>query len=247
MVSSTSILRRLPPQLDRKQALFFDGIRHAVEIAQFAYKRLDETLTVIALQQHPGEVEPESFTSAFLDAWAFVDAVDRFRCLWNLMPGLRLLAPPPDDPMFRRLKEPIRDLRNVADHLAQRADYVVACGGTALGVLTWCTVTDTEGNSGYSCALLPGTLISATTKLVNPADRSFGPSPTGRIHLEAGEYRACLSNILSELELRIAEIETQLEVQLGAVGLKGQQAGSDCFVALKFVADAQPNRSSPVG
>ena len=240
MVSPTSILRHLPPQLNSKQALFLDGIRHAVEIAQFAYGRLEKTLTDLALHEPTGSANPDAFTSAFLDAWAFVDAVDRFRCLWKLMPGVQILSPPPNDPMFRRLKEPIRELRNIADHLAQRAEYVVASRGAALGVLTWCTFTDDEGNSGVSCALLPGTIASASVKLVNPADETAQITKTGRIHLEAGEYRACLSNILPELELRISEIEEQLETQLGAAGLEGQQAGSDCFIAMRFTSVEPP-------
>ena len=234
MVSSTSILRRLPPQLDRKQSLFFDGIRHAVEIAQFAYRRLEGTLTDLAMHQPAGELQPDLATSAFLDAWAFVDAVDRFRCLLKLMPRRQVLPPPPGDPMYRRLKEPIRDLRNVADHLAQRVDYVIASGGAALGVLTWCTFTDAEGTSGLSCALVPGTMVSTSAKLVNPVDGPPQLKQTGRIHLEAGEFRACLSNILPEIELRISEMETQLETQLSAAGLEGQQAGSDCLIAMRF-------------
>lgn len=234
MVSATSILRRLPPQLNRKQALFFDGLRHAVEIAQLAYERLEGTLTNLAIHEQTGEPEPRDFTSAFLDAWAFVDAVDRFRCLWKLMPGIHILPPPQNDPMFRRLKEPIRELRNVADHLGQRADYVIASGGAALGILTWCTFTDKARNAGLSCALFPGTLVATAGKLVNPADEPAQLTQTGRIHLEAGEHRACLSNILPELELRISEIEAQLETQLGAAGLDGQQASSDCFIAMAF-------------
>ena len=240
MVSATSILRRLPPQLNRKQALFFDGLRHAVEIAQFAYERLEGTLTDLAISDQTSKPEPATFTSAFVDAWAFVDAVDRFRCLWKLMPGIQILPPPRNAPMFRRLNEPIRELRNVADHLAQRADYVIASGGAALGVLTWCTFTDNERNAGVSCALLPGTLVATTGKLVNPADEPAQMTKTGRIHLEAGEHRACLSNILPELELRISEIEAQLEIQLSAAGLDGQQAGSDCFIAMTFVLIEPP-------
>ena len=149
-------------------------------------------------------------------------------------------SPPPDDPMFRRLKEPIRELRNVADHLAQRADYVIASSGAALGVLTWCTFTDSERSSGLSCALIPGTFGAIFGKLVNPADGPIQLAKTGRIHLEAGEHRACLSNILLELELRISEIEAQLEAQLRAAEADGQQAGSDCFIAIRFATVEPP-------
>ena len=95
MISRDSILRRLPPELDRKQALFLDGIRHAGEIAGLAYPRLQATLTTIAVEQLEPERADPLFTSAFLDAWSLVDVIDRFRALWLLLPDLRRRAPPP--------------------------------------------------------------------------------------------------------------------------------------------------------
>ena len=38
MLSDDSPLRRVPAVLEQKQALFIDGIRHAVEIMELAYR-----------------------------------------------------------------------------------------------------------------------------------------------------------------------------------------------------------------
>ena len=124
MIAENSILRNLPSALNRKQALLFDGIRHAAEISMLAHDRLNQTLTEIALRDLDKLELPERFTSAFLDAWAFVDAVDRFRSIWLLL-GRSGSNDEPSEPTFAEITQPVRDLRNVADHLATRADYVV--------------------------------------------------------------------------------------------------------------------------
>lgn len=235
MIGLDSILRRLPPQLDRKQALFFDGIRHAVEIIQLAHSRLQQTLTDIALNYTSTPLKPELFTIAFLDAWALVDAIDRFRALWVLLPNAQRGPAPEGVKTFSELSQPVRELRNVADHLAQRADYVIARQGTALGELSWYTALNPQGTAGLSCVLVPGTFSPGERQLVNPAEKTF-TYPTGLIHLAAGEHRACLSDLFPEIERRIRFLEQSIQETITAHGLGGQQAGADIFIATHLVA-----------
>jgi hypothetical protein len=103
MIDFNSPLRRLPPQLDRKQALFFDGIRHSVEIVHLAYSRLQHTLTNFALNYEVTPLPSETFTSAFLDAWAVVDGIDRFRAFWKLMPNTERGPLPPGGTKFEEI------------------------------------------------------------------------------------------------------------------------------------------------
>ncbi len=235
MISQNSILRRLPPQLNRKQALFLDGIRHAVEIVDLAYTRLQATLTNIALGNQSEPLRENLFTPAFLDAWALVDAIDRFRALWDLMPNAQKGAVAPDAKSFKELSQPVRDLRNVADHLAQRADYVVARKGTALGELSWYTALNHQGTEGLSCIIVPGTLGPGERQLVNPAGKT-STYPTGMIHLAAGEYRVCLSDLLPEIERRVRFLEGALERSFAEQGLEGRQAGADIFISIHMAA-----------
>lgn len=86
IISDDSILRQLPPELDRRQVLFLDGVRHTGEIADLAYERLKSTLTQIAIQELSLDELRPFFTSACLDAWALINVIDRFRALWSLMP-----------------------------------------------------------------------------------------------------------------------------------------------------------------
>ncbi len=236
MISQNSILRRLPPMCNRKQALFFDGIRHAVEIIDLAYFRLQATLTDIALSNPSEATQTNLFTAAFLDAWALVDSIDRFRALWDLMPNVKRSANAPDTKSFKGLSQPVRNLRNVADHLAKRADYIVAHKGTALGELSWYTALNPQGTEGLSCIIVPGTIGPGQKHLVNPAGKA-STYPTGMIHLAAGEHRACLSDLLPEIEKRVRFLEGAIERSLAEQGVDGNQAGADVLIALHMTAN----------
>ena len=50
MLSFDSPLRRLPPQLDVRQLVFCDGVRHAAEIADLAFER--DPVAAIARSPH---------------------------------------------------------------------------------------------------------------------------------------------------------------------------------------------------
>jgi hypothetical protein len=240
MIEANSILRRLPEGLDRKQALFLDGIRHASEITAFAYARLQRMLTQIAVTEKVDEQRRDCYTSAFLDAWTVVDAIDRFRSLWSLIPRAFGAAQstqnePHNKPTFAEMTQPIRNLRNVADHLAQRVDYVIANKGTALGVLSWFTMTKQEPLEGLVCTLMPGTLQATTAQMVNPAGQEI-EMPTGVIHLAAGEHRASLSSVIPEMVVRIRDLEMQLERYIAKLDPAPKRAAADALMkmAVKF-------------
>jgi hypothetical protein len=88
-------------------------MRHAAEIALLSYERLRGKLTELALAKDlkEGQLSPH-VTEAFLDAWAFVDAVDRLRSLVRLMPGLDFARAEDAGPDFHAKTEVIRQLRN---------------------------------------------------------------------------------------------------------------------------------------
>ncbi|MES2483963.1 MAG: hypothetical protein V4609_18410 [Pseudomonadota bacterium] len=231
MLAPNSVLRRLPVELDRKQALFFDGIRHAAEIAEFAHARLRRTLTEIALrEEQPWSGEGLS-TSAFLDAWSLVDVIDRFRALWLLLPHAVPDSLPAGTKTFSEIAQPIRALRNVADHLAQRAEYVLAQEGTALGVLSWCTVLEPDRTKAVICTIVPGTMQRRSVPGMNPAGRAMD-LPTGLIQLTAGEHTACVSEVLAEMQIRVSSLEASLgeALRVQAAGLG--HAGGDLLLKM---------------
>ena len=229
MIDSESILRRLPAGIDQRQSLLIDGIRHTAEIVELAHSRLQSTLTTIA-KEAKSEPRISLIASAFLDAWSIVDAIDRFRSLWGLVTEGR--PPTLEDEAFNRASQTIRNLRNVADHLAQRVDYIIAKEGTALGILSWVTLLDSTEMTGVVCVIIPGTVQKRKVSAANPGGKI--DFPTGFIELTAGEYTGNLSDAVSQMALRIKELEAALQKGLVATGLEGKQAGSDLLIQMKF-------------
>ena len=209
MLSNNSPLRRVPANINPKQALFIDGIRHAVEIMDLAYHRLKETLTKTALEPPTSNEIRKLSPHVFLDVWAIIDAIDRFRMLYLQMPGIEFGAQQPGIESLKSVTQPFRDLRNVADHLSQRADFVVARGGAALGTLTWITGFQLDPLSIWFCTLRPGTLRIFPEFRKEPLYTKID-WPTDCICLTAGGYEANLSEIRPHIKRRVQHFEDQL-------------------------------------
>lgn len=236
MLSKHSILKRLPDGMNQKQLVFLDGIRHAAEITWLAHARLEETLTWLVDNQSEEGPNPDAYTAAFMDAWAMVDAIDRFRSLWKLIPGFRFDANHANEPTFEELSRSVRNVRNVSDHLAQRAEYIAASGNPVMGLLTWVTFPCDSRDEIYTCALAPGTRKKIGWTLVNPAGMEFvsnATQRTGMIHLAAGEHQAHLSALLPEMQQRVRQLEISVESAIRERGIEGNQAGADYLFSLK--------------
>lgn len=211
LLGRDSVLRRIPVNLAPKQALFLDGIRLAVEIMDVAYGRLRNALTELALHPPASNELPDVSAHAFLDAWGFIDAVDRFRMLYTQMPGIKFGATKVDIPPLREVTQEFRNLRNVADHLAQRADLVVSQNGAALGELTWLTGAQLQPEViAWHCTLRPGTLRSVPPTQTDPVVSTLD-WPTDSIRLSAGGYEGNLSAVRKHVAARVRHLEAQLQ------------------------------------
>jgi len=211
LLGRDSVLRRIPVNVAPKQAFFLDGIRHAVEILDVTYGRLRDALTHLALNPPAQSDIPDIFAHVFIDAWGFVDAVDRFRMLYTQMPGIKAGNAKDGIPPLREVTQVFRDLRNVADHLAQRADFVISRNGAAWGELSWLTGAQLQPKViAWHCTLRPGTLQTnpsmQTDSIISTLDW-----PTDSIRLSVGEYEGNLSEIRKHITVRIRHLEAQLE------------------------------------
>lgn len=209
--------------------MFIDGIRHAVEIIDFAYVRLNDSLTKTARKPPTSDELPMTATTAFLDAWAIVDAIDRFRMLYQQMPGITFGPPTPGVLTLAEATQPFRDLRNVADHLAQRAEFVVSRGGAALGSLTWLTGFNLDPITVWFCTLRPGTLRAKPEYRTEPIVSTLD-WPTDRIVLEAGGYEGNLSAIRPHIQRRVRHLESQLEAAISKLGIEDAPVANDVFL-----------------
>lgn len=241
MLENDSILRNLPKNLDRKQILFLDGIRHAVELMNFSYVRLETTLSALA-DEGGGESAEGIFTTPFLDAWAIVDSIYRLGGLLKLMPGLNF--EPLDEGrigFFERM-QPIRKLRNVSDHLAERMDYVIAKNGTALGVLSWFTPAKNKKNTIRSCVILPGSLRSHSPVYEQPVGIPNG-NKSDQITLAAGEYSANLTDAVIDVNKKISQIEEALKRAFENNKSNSETLGLDILISLEIVISNEKSSS----
>lgn len=133
LLGRESVLRRIPVNFEGKKAFFLDGIRHAVEILDVTYSRLRDALTHLALNPPASNDIPDIFARVFIDAWGFVDAVNRFSMMYTQMPGIKFGNAKGSIPPLREFTQKFRKLRNIMDHLASKADYVISRNGGGPG------------------------------------------------------------------------------------------------------------------
>ncbi len=158
-----------------------------------------------------------------------VDAIDRFRMLYLQMPGMKFGPPTPGIEPLNTVTYPFRKLRNVADHLSQRADYVVARGGAALGTLTWLTCFELDPTMLWFCTLRPGTIRTKPEFRKEPILSTID-WPTDRICLSAGEFVGNLSAIRPHIERRVKHFEDQLKSAFETLGITDAPAVSDVLL-----------------
>lgn len=211
MISQESPFRNIPRNLDRKQAFFIDGIRHAAEICDLSYKRLTAGLRDIALK--PKGASPElSYAPFFLDAWAFVDAADRLRCLWTSQPNADSLSGDFSPEVLRQELGAIRKVRNIADHIAQRADHVVSLNAAALGILAWVALASESPLAAKTCIIRPGFVngsFSAHFAIPKGIHNMINSCTEVKIH--AGNETADLTKAYSKIAEVIAFAESHLK------------------------------------
>jgi hypothetical protein len=239
MLSENSILLRLPQGMDVKQTILFDAIRHSAEVSWLAHSRLDATLTWLVDCDENDLDRRGMINSAYLDAWALVDAIDRFRSLWTILPRPSGTNPP-GVPTFSEMSQDVRKLRNITDHVAQMIDYVAAHNSPVMGAISWITYQPEDMSRFYTCVIGMGTAKKSMWEFVNPAglDPFCGPSGrTAEIHLAAGKHRANLSRLIPEMQRRIKQLEDGLENSVRHHGLDKNQFVGDIFVKIPAVID----------
>lgn len=238
MLRRNSSLKCLPQDFDPKQAFYFDGLRHAYEIADLALSRLRETLTDLARNCSSGVADDAKYTSAFLDAWAFIDSVHRFRALWAKVPPSSPETKINGKSPFDELTSELVLLRNVSDHLVGKSEHLISKKGNALGVLRWITILEGEPTKGFTCMLRPGWFTGGNLKLLDPEEVDlFDGHPTSAIELSAGKHSTLLTNVYPEVEARIRHIESICEAELKITGRSGS---ADALVVAEFTARLKP-------
>src|SRR5690606_26099449 len=100
-------------------------------------ERLCKGLSALALSRTDSLGSNIETTGVFLDAWAVVDAVDRFRSLWMLQPESETIPNEFNPELLNKKPQSIRDVRNVHAHVAQKINQIAALNAPVSGTLHW--------------------------------------------------------------------------------------------------------------
>lgn len=211
IISAESPLRRIPDNLDPRQACFLDGIRLSVEMCDVAYTRLSDRLWDLATGfGHGGSLQPYCAAELLLDAWSVVDSTHRLRSLLDVMPRFQKSGPLYQ--IFTRATAPASELRNAVQHLREEMPQMAEKAWPVLGVLSWLALVTPDGTTIRSCALNSGRMQSGQHRLLNPAGQAFA-AKVDHVTLECKEQRVSLSEFVRQVEKIVRPFEQSLAKQ----------------------------------
>lgn len=217
IVRVDSPFRRLPFNLERKQTLFLDGIRYAIEMMDIAYTRLTQTLhhlahTDLADESVKSDASIISLrTAAFLDAWSIVDSTNRFRVLIGQLPKLKKRDFNIDG--FMRDTVNILKLRNGVQHLPGEIQNLIRDNLTVWGALSWLTVINVQEKIGRICVLGAGTFDQHLGMLKVPVGKSIR-LPVDCVVLSAYGYDLELTSVVDQAFKLFQDVERALAPQI---------------------------------
>lgn len=227
IIDKESPFRKLPTELNRKQALYFEGIRYSVEIADIAYNRLRIVLAEFSPSDSEREDKHLLFSTALQDAWTIVDSIHRLRQLITKTPGVKQGVPALE--LYKRKTAVVQELRHAVQHLDTEIPSLLKLNLPIWGVLTWVKVKDPIKGILYTCALVPGTVYSFKgLPMLNPLGQEVC-LPVDLINLSMGGRSIGLSEVMKLTEKLIKGIEPQLESQFDSL----PTSGSDLLVMIE--------------
>ena len=211
ILAADSPLKRLPTQLNPRQAMFLDAIRFTIEMADFAMERLLSSLTQLS-SQSPAESRSFSFAvPRLLDSWSIIDSVHRLRGLFDKLPGLRKRSQSSEFRSFLTIAKQVEALRNAVQHMngAIGDKSAAPIRSPIWGALTWLTFQ--EDRTCVSSVLMPGSShLMGSNTLINPAGRAPRQTPIDYVTLTQGDASVDLCGAM----LSVAGVSRPLEQSL---------------------------------
>lgn len=235
--SENSVLKRLPINIGKKQLVFLDGIRHSIEVVEVAYNRLLKCLTEVANDPPSGNELSLIIPYVFIDVWVIVDALDKFRNLYQNFPGMKYSQSPEVVPLAE-LMESFRQIRNVQDHLYSSAQKVAANGEGAFGMLEWMTLFADPVPSCWKCVIRPGTIDRFIDTKVDSMTTTFNEI-TDNVTLKIAGHTGNISSIIPQLKLRIENIEKAVQKSISVNNIGDFPVASDFFSRQGFVLSSK--------
>ena len=228
IIPSGSTLKNIPSNLDPKQRVQLDGIRSSIEMADLAFRRLVQSLSLISKRAEQ-DFNSDNYTLAFSDAWTIIDSIDRLRGL------LHPLAKSDQNDSnyiqgFIDSFTVIRVLRNGIQHVNGRIEKLVKNNSSVWGSLSWVAIDKNEPNSGKVHVIIDGPIINNSSfPAVNPIEKDIS-YPISQIQLTAYEESVNISDIHEALRSLYNNMEEMLKPQF-----EGQpKSGATMHMSLSF-------------
>src|ERR1044072_4098519 len=245
LIPDDSPIRRLLDDFSREQALIFDGIRYAAEMADIAYWRLFDLLEQMSFLPSD-QLTTRQIAAAMVDVWSIVDSVNRLRDLLKEVPGVR------HDvwwELFMRRTKEISELRNDIQHQIGKArlQALVANAGQIWGFLSWAEVRDGRYTGNWHM-MSPGAVYRHDQWFYAGTSTTHEPVPFGRIRLQAYRRDVYLGTIIKAVHDVIVELT--IAVQNGAIRVVGIPAtgrnGGDIIHATQIIVTFQEGTTKKI-
>ena len=204
LVAIDSPLRKLSAQRDRKQTLYFDGVRYAAEMSNLAFTRLLKTLNLFPTLT-AGSVElTESITSSVMDSWTVIDSVHRLRELLRQFPGMKQKAQ--EILIFYQTTEGVARFRNGIQHLNNDINVLAEKGLPVWGSLTWRLQSNLATGEETSCGICAGTFFGGATVFMSEFGKEV-KEPIGMVCLNIGNASLNLGSLVESTKPIILFLE----------------------------------------
>lgn len=115
----------------RQQELFLDGIELSMRMAKIAFNRLERVVLEISRQ---GNFSTDLQDVLFLDAWSYIDSVNRLRLLTKNTPGLKQTSAVK---LFLKVANDVEEFRNYVQHLPGEINKLSDTGKPIWGAIGW--------------------------------------------------------------------------------------------------------------
>ncbi|RYZ84009.1 MAG: hypothetical protein EOP04_18850 [Proteobacteria bacterium] len=233
--TTSSILYRIPVELEPRQRLLLEGIRYSVNMLFISWGQLKDVLQQISYKK---EFDSEKY-QAFMSAWTVVDCLDRIKSLFSKLSSVG----------FENLYDSVADLRamrNTYHHIYDRVDTSIELNYPLLGVLSWSCKSYGEQNFLHLNMIAAGAQLDIREyEFINPAGQVVD-IPIGMVTLRSviREKRGGalvttkaaidLSLIMHELDIALDNFEKLLSSQFSHHSLSGNFVTQDILVGCEF-------------
>lgn len=224
LVTSASVLRRVPMNVTDEDKVVLDGIRYSLEIADRAYRRLRQTLWDIS--REPEAEHVELYVDVVSDAWTVVDSLNRLREMCNA--GCSYL----EQNHYKNYAEtlqPVVMLRNANQHMRTRQQKIIADKESAWGVISWFSVADTPPTHIDGHSLVAGSLRSLDIPMPDVPQHQFR-MPVDFISMRAQKTEASISQLM----LATMEFAEHLERDLSNVFPANAPHSRDAYARVTY-------------